>query len=138
MTIDRRTFLHSSAAIAGGVVIGTNTSGLRGRNRATHVTERATSNLPFALATAGSSLAAGVDSTQTAMLVATDSGERLWVHDNSFQHTFEIACDGEVMEVTNIVGNISPQFFTVIRSVNQVVSSHSPRTAIQLTAVETL
>lgn len=138
VTIDRRTFLHSSAAIVGGAVIGRDLQPPGETPDRGVGAQLISATLPFGLATAGSTLAAGTRSAQTTLLVATASGHRLWVHDDAFAGPFQVTCGGEVIDVVHVAGDISPQEFTVIRAVNEVVSSHPARTAVQLTVVETL
>jgi hypothetical protein len=69
----------------------------------------------------GSTLATDVDSTTTTLSVATPSGPLWSVTDGSF----DITMGGERMTVTNITGATSPQSFTVTRSVNTVVKTHT-------------
>lgn len=79
------------------------------------------------LDTSGSALALGVDSDDTSLVVATDSGKAVWINssDRPQDFDFNIVVGGEVMTVTDITGSTSPQAFSVTRSVNGVVKSHS-------------
>lgn len=86
------------------------------------------------LHTSGSELAAPVDSDDTAFLVATDSGKRLWITTASRSQDFPFAAQlgGEVVKVTAITGTTSPQEFTVVRSLNSVTKSHPAGTRVQI------
>ncbi|MEU6756979.1 hypothetical protein [Streptomyces sp. NPDC046685] len=81
------------------------------------------------LDTAGSTLVSGVTSTATSLSVATPVGP-LWA--TSGQTPFDIRVGGEVMTVTAVSGASSPQTFTVTRSVNAVVKSHSSAADVRL------
>lgn len=80
--------------------------------------------------TEGSELATGVDADDTSWSVATTSGP-LWTT-AAGDFPFPVTIAGEVVTVTNITGASSPQTFTVVRSVNGVVKSHSAGTALSL------
>lgn len=82
------------------------------------------------LASEGSELNAAIDSMQTTFDVAVTAGE-LWTTDSA-DFSFDIDVGGEVMTVSGISGTSSPQTFTVTRSVNGIVKSHSSGTAVQL------
>lgn len=75
------------------------------------------------LDTAGSALAAAVDSTATSLSVATTTGP-VWTTDSA-EMPFDVRVGGEVMTVTAISSTTSPQTFTVTRSVNGVVKPHA-------------
>jgi hypothetical protein len=80
------------------------------------------------LASAGSTLNAGINSSTTSLSVASTGGS-LW---KTGATSFDIGVGGERMTVTNITGASSPQTFTVTRSVNGVVKSHLAATAVGL------
>ncbi len=83
--------------------------------------------------TAGSALAADVNTTATSLSVSTTSGP-VWVDSATYasDFPFTIVVGGETMSVTAITGTTSPQTFTVTRSVNGVVKSHSTGDAVSL------
>lgn len=82
---------------------------------------------------ANSSLASGINTVATSLSVATESGHALWVTGSgSPQFSFDITVGGERMTVTAISGGSSPQTFTVTRSVNGVVKSHSAAAPVRL------
>lgn len=84
------------------------------------------------LDTDGSTLAASVTSTATALSVATtDAGSPLWTVDGA-EFPFDVMVGGELMTVTAISGGSSPQAFTVVRSVNDVVKAHSSGSDVRL------
>jgi hypothetical protein len=72
----------------------------------------------------GSSVSTAMNTTTTTMSVKTASGFALWTTVAS-QCPFFIMVNGEKMTVTAIASTTSPQTFTVTRSVNGVVKSHS-------------
>src|SRR6266498_4698945 len=76
-----------------------------------------------------STLSSGVTSTATSLSVA--SAGFLWTTAGG-DLPVSIMVDGEEMTVTAISGASSPQTFTVIRSVNSVVKSHSIGAVIRL------
>lgn len=80
--------------------------------------------------TDGSELTAGVNSTATSLSVAVTAGP-LWTT-SAAQMPIAIAVGGEEMSVTAISGATSPQTFTVVRSANGVVKSHSAGAAVSL------
>lgn len=80
------------------------------------------------LASAGSTLNAGINSSTTSLSVASTGGS-LW---KTGATSFDIGVGGEQMTVTNITGASSPQTFTVTRSVNGIVKSHSAAAAVGL------
>jgi hypothetical protein len=80
--------------------------------------------------TAGSQLASGINTTATSLSVTTTIGP-VWTDVNA-EDGFDIYIGGERMTVTDISGTTSPQTFTVIRSVNQVVKSHAAGAAVRL------
>ncbi len=77
-----------------------------------------------------STLSAGVTSTATSWSVATTSGT-LWTT-SAGQMPISIEIGGETVTVTAISGASSPQTFTVTRSVNGVVKSHSSGAQLRL------
>lgn len=82
---------------------------------------------------ANSTLSAGITSSATSLSVATDAGHALWVTGSSSPtFPFDIGVGGEQMTVTAISGGSSPQTFTVTRSVNGVVKSHSSGASVRL------
>lgn len=82
------------------------------------------------LDTDGSELASGVNSSATSLSVATTAGP-MWTTTPG-DWPFDIRVGGEVMTVTAISGSSSPQTFTVTRSVNGVVKSHSAGADVEL------
>lgn len=78
-----------------------------------------------------STLAASVNTTATSLSVASTGF--LWTTGttvtNATDFPMDIMIDGERMTVTAISGTSSPQTFTVTRSVNGIVKSHSAGTA---------
>jgi hypothetical protein len=62
-----------------------------------------------------------INTTSTSLSVAFSAGPR-WTHADG---DYDIMINGERMTVTAIAGTTSPQTFTVTRSVNGVVKSHS-------------
>lgn len=75
-----------------------------------------------------STLASSANSSTTSLSVATASGP-LW---RTGVVNFDIGVGGERMTVTNVSGTSSPQTFTVTRSVNGVVKSHSSGASLRL------
>ncbi|MFI9235761.1 hypothetical protein [Streptomyces sp. NPDC053079] len=88
------------------------------------------------LDTAGSELAAALDSSSTSVSVSTSSGP-VWTTDSA-DMPFDVRVGGEVMRVTAISGSASPQTFTVTRSVNGIVKSHSAGADLRLTNPTTI
>jgi len=76
----------------------------------------------------GSTLAEDLDTTETAIDVATPSGP-LWITTGD---DFDIEIGGERMTCTSISGAASPQTFTVTRSVNGIVKTHATGAAVNL------
>lgn len=70
-----------------------------------------------------------LDTTETGVDVAIESGSALWTTSGV---DFDIVIGGERMTVTSVSGASSPQTFTVTRSVNGVVKSHSTGASVQL------
>lgn len=70
----------------------------------------------------------------TTLLVATDSGKLPWITtaDRPQDFNFNVRAGGEVMTVTGITGETSPQTFTVTRGVNGIYKAHPPGTRLQL------
>jgi hypothetical protein len=89
------------------------------------------------LDTAGAALALGVDSDDTSLIVATDSGRNVWINstDRPQDFPFCVQYGGEVGVVTAISGTTSPQTFTVTRSHNGVVKSHLAGTDVRIARV---
>lgn len=73
-------------------------------------------------------LGAGIDADDTALSVTVASGS-LWTTSGV---DFDIIVGGEVMTVTAVSGASSPQAFTVTRSVNGIVKSHSSGAEVKL------
>lgn len=73
----------------------------------------------------------------TTLLVATDSGKLPWITtaDRPQDFNFNIRAGGEVMTVTGITGETSPQAFTVTRGVNSIYKAHPVGTRLQLARV---
>lgn len=73
----------------------------------------------------------------TTLLVATDSGKKLWVTTASHPSAFPFAVrfGGEVGKVTGISGDASPQEFTVTRGVNGIYKAHQPGTRLRIARV---
>ena len=88
---------------------------------------------PFTrLDTDGSTLNAGIGTTDTTLTVATtNTRSPLWTRLAS-DFPFDIVIEGEQITVTNITGASSPQTFTVTRSVNGVVKTHAVGVAVSL------
>jgi hypothetical protein len=84
------------------------------------------------LDTAGSQLALPVDATATQILVATDSGKRVWMTFALGQDAFDIAVGGEVMRVIANADTYSPQMLTVERGINGIIKSHPAGTSVSL------
>ncbi|MEU6944300.1 hypothetical protein ABZ957_03495 [Streptomyces sp. NPDC046316] len=82
------------------------------------------------LDTGGSQLASGITTTATSLSVAT-TGLALWTT-AAGDRPFDITVGGERMTVTNVTGASSPQTFTVTRSANGVVKSHSAGAKVSL------
>lgn len=83
--------------------------------------------------TEASTVSEDLTTTETDVTVTTTSGP-VWVdtagHPSEFP--FDVIVGGEVMTVTAIAGTTSPQTFTVTRSVNDVVKTHSSGADIRL------
>ncbi len=80
--------------------------------------------------TAGAQLNASVTTTATSMSVATTLGP-IWTT-TAGDFPFDVLIEGERIRVTNITGSSSPQTFTVTRSINGVVKSHSSGAKVAL------
>lgn len=86
------------------------------------------------LDTDGSTLAEDLTTTETAVDVATtNASSPLWTTAGG-EFPFDIRVGGERMTVTAISGASSPQTFTVTRSVNGVVKTHSTGADVRLWA----
>lgn len=81
-----------------------------------------------------STLAASADSTTTSLSVAIASGAQRWIDSATYasDFPFDIKVGGERMTVTAITGTSSPQTFTVTRSVNGIVKTHTSGTKVSL------
>ncbi|MFD0772660.1 hypothetical protein ACFQZ2_01845, partial [Streptomonospora algeriensis] len=90
------------------------------------------------LDTAGSSLALGVDETDTELVVATDSPHRVWITSDSRPQDLPLwlQLGGETVRVDTVEGEQSPQTMTVQRSVNGIVKSHPAGTRVRLARTE--
>jgi hypothetical protein len=75
----------------------------------------------------------GIISWGGTVAVATDSGSAIWTT-NSADWPFDILVGGERMTVTAISGASSPQTFTVTRSVNGIMKTHSAGESVTLFA----
>lgn len=106
-----------------------------------HITFNCTPESPYRVATLdsdvlghadteGSELVSEVTSTATSLSVSTTSGP-IWTTDVD-DLPFDVIVGGEQMTVTAISGSSSPQTFTVTRSVNGVVKTHSSGTEVRL------
>ncbi|WP_051820648.1 hypothetical protein [Streptomyces flavochromogenes] len=82
------------------------------------------------LSTGGSQLTSGINTTATTLSVTT-TGAAVW-STAAGDRPFDIAIGGERMTVTNVTGATSPQTFTVTRSVNGVIKSHSAAAPVRL------
>ena len=82
--------------------------------------------------TDGSELQSGVSSTATSLTVSTTGPSGILWTTSAGDFPLDVAIDGERMTVTNITGSSSPQTFTVTRSVNGVVKSHSAGADVRL------
>lgn len=74
-------------------------------------------------------LHAAITSTATSMQVDVADGV-LWTRDST-QWPFDVACEGERITVTAVIGSSSPQTFTITRSVNGIVKAH-PTTGVSV------
>jgi hypothetical protein len=83
-----------------------------------------------ALDTDGSELSAGINTVATSLSVAITDGP-LWTT-VAANYPLDIGIGGEQMTVTAVSGGASPQTFTVTRSVNGVVKSHSAGADVRL------
>lgn len=82
--------------------------------------------------TGGSTLAVGVNSTDTALSVATAAGNSLWTT-TAGEFPFDINVDGERITVQGVTGGASPQTFSpVVRSVNGVVKAQAAGATVRL------
>lgn len=91
----------------------------------------ATGDGRWRLEAAGSTLAAGVNSSATTLSVATSAGNALWSTSGA-DYSSDIYIDGERITVTVVTGPSSPQTMTVTRSVNGVVKSLASGAAVTL------
>jgi hypothetical protein len=73
----------------------------------------------------------GATTTATSLNVASAAGTVLWTT-AAGEFPFDIIIAGERITVTNITGSSSPQVFTVTRSVNGVVKTHTAGEKIRL------
>jgi hypothetical protein len=83
--------------------------------------------------TAGCQLNEALDTTETGVDVLTTATYR-WVDSATYptDFPFDIIVGGEVMRVTACTGTTTSQTFTVTRSINGVVKSHSSGTDVRL------
>lgn len=77
-----------------------------------------------------STLTAAVTTNGTSFTVATSAGP-IWTT-NGTNMPFDARINGEIVRVTAISGNSSPQTFTVTRSINSVVRTHATNDSISL------
>lgn len=80
----------------------------------------------------GSALADPINETATAFDVAFPGYRWVTTAGEGDQFPFKITIGGERMTVTGISGTSSPQTFTVVRSVNEVVKPHPAGAAVQV------
>lgn len=83
--------------------------------------------------TAGCVLNEALDTTETGVDVLTTALQR-WVDSATYpsDFPFDVIIGGEVMRVTACTGTTLSQTFTVTRSINGVVRSHSPGEAVNI------
>lgn len=74
---------------------------------------------------------ASLTTTATSMSVKSTSGIYLWTTDAT-DCPFYVRVGGEVMRVTAVVNETSPQTFTVVRSINGVVKTHTADEPVSL------
>lgn len=81
-----------------------------------------------------STLSSSLTTTATTVSVAVAAGYALWTTTGTRpgDFPFSIVIGGEEMTVTAITGTSSPQTFTVTRSVNGVVKTHTTGAAVRL------
>ncbi len=84
--------------------------------------------------TSGCELAEDLDTTETGIDVTTTTGVR-WVDSATYptDFPFDIMVGGELMTVTACTGTTTSQTFTVTRSVNGIVKTHSTGADVRLT-----
>jgi hypothetical protein len=80
--------------------------------------------------TDGSEINEDLTTTETDVGVATTSGP-VWTT-TAGDLPFDVLIGGEVMRVTAVSGTTSPQVFTVTRSINGVVKTHSTGADVRL------
>jgi hypothetical protein len=85
----------------------------------------------FHLDTDGSALHTGIGAADTSMQVDTAAGAPVWTTSAS-DFPFDVLMGGEQITVTGITGAASPQTFTVTRSVNGIVKTHTAGEAVTL------
>ena len=93
------------------------------------LTPAATSTTQSKAGSAYTTLNEDLDTTETGVDVAIESGRALWTTSGV---DFDIMIEGERMTVTSVSGASSPQTFTVTRSVNGVVKTHSTGASVKL------
>lgn len=83
--------------------------------------------------TSGAALAEDLTATETGVDVLT-ANSRKWITTATYpgDFPFDIVVGGERMRVTAVTGATSSQTFTVVRSVNGVVKTHTTGTPVQL------
>jgi hypothetical protein len=82
----------------------------------------------------GATLAGSLTTTATSVSVATATDHATWITTAFYptEFPFDVIVGGEVMTVTAVVGAVSPQTFTLTRSVNGVVKAHSTGAQVRL------
>lgn len=90
------------------------------------------------LDTSGSELALAADMADTELVVATDSPGRVWITTagRGQDLPMRLQMGGEVVRVTGVTGEQSPQTMTVERAVNGVSKSHPAGTRVRLARTE--
>ncbi|MGA5264268.1 hypothetical protein ACPCI0_29110 [Streptomyces griseoincarnatus] len=84
--------------------------------------------------TAGCTLAEDLDTTETSVDVVTAAGSFRWVDSATYpdDFPFDVVIGGERMTVTACSGTTASQTFTVTRSVNGVVKTHTTGESVSL------
>ncbi|MFE7516130.1 hypothetical protein ACFU8I_33590, partial [Streptomyces sp. NPDC057540] len=80
--------------------------------------------------TSGSQLTTGISASATSLTVTTTTGAPWTTAGTDFP--IQIAIGGEEMTLTAVTGAASPQTFTVVRSANGIVKSHSSAAPVAL------
>ncbi|KOX13343.1 hypothetical protein ADK67_44240 [Saccharothrix sp. NRRL B-16348] len=76
----------------------------------------------YVLDSGSSTINEDLTTTETDVTVVTTYAQDLWT---TTEEPFDIVIGGEIMTVTAVTGSTSPQVYTVTRSVNGVVKTHS-------------